>query len=131
MAFQFSGTCGAKAPTSPPLDPEPARWLLAVVAVLNGRRAGQNAREAQDNFALAVTREAQAVANAGLAAMREAEAQNVALVSGSQAALAKKAGVSRQTINAIETEKYDPSLPLAFKLAQIFELQIEHIFSPD
>ena len=49
----------------------------------------------------------------------------------SQAALANKAGVSRQTINAIETEKYDPSLPLAFKLAQIFELQIEHIFSPD
>jgi putative transcriptional regulator len=41
------------------------------------------------------------------------------------------AGVSRQTINAIETEKYDPSLPLAFKLAQIFELQIEGIFSPE
>ena len=49
----------------------------------------------------------------------------------SQAALAEMAGVSRQTINAIETEKYDPSLPLAFKLAQIFELQIEGIFSPE
>jgi putative transcriptional regulator len=49
----------------------------------------------------------------------------------SQAALAEMAGVSRQTINAIETEKYDPSLPLAFKLAQIFELPIEGIFSPE
>lgn len=49
----------------------------------------------------------------------------------SQEALAQLAGVSRQTINAIEKEKYDPSLPLAFKLARIFELQIEEIFSPD
>jgi putative transcriptional regulator len=49
----------------------------------------------------------------------------------SQAALAEMVSVSRQTINAIETEKYDPSLPLAFKLAQIFELQIEGIFSPE
>lgn len=49
----------------------------------------------------------------------------------SQATLAKMAGVSRQTINAIEREKYDPGLPLAFKLAQIFDLQIEGIFSPD
>jgi putative transcriptional regulator len=49
----------------------------------------------------------------------------------SQAGLARLAGVSRQTINAIEKEKYDPSLPLAFKLAMIFELQIEEIFIPD
>jgi putative transcriptional regulator len=49
----------------------------------------------------------------------------------SQEALAKLAGVSRQTINAIEKEKYDPSLPLAFKLANIFELQIEEVFIPD
>lgn len=42
--------------------------------------------------------------------------------------LAAKCGVSRQTINAIETEKYDPSLPLAFKLADVFGKQIEEIF---
>lgn len=49
----------------------------------------------------------------------------------SQEALAELAGVSRQTINAIEKEKYDPSLPLAFKLASIFERPIEDIFTPD
>ena len=49
----------------------------------------------------------------------------------SQATLAEKAGVSRQTINAIETGKYDPSLPLAFKLARLFEYSIEQIFIPD
>ena len=49
----------------------------------------------------------------------------------SQAELAQRAGVSRQTIHAIETGKYDPSLPLAFKLAQIFEMPIEAIFEPD
>lgn len=49
----------------------------------------------------------------------------------SQEALAKLAGVSRQTINAIEKEKYDPSLPLAFELARIFDQQIEDIFFPD
>lgn len=49
----------------------------------------------------------------------------------SQAELAERAGVSRQTINAIETEKYDPSLPLAFKIARLFGLPIEQIFSPD
>lgn len=49
----------------------------------------------------------------------------------SQAILADLANVSRQTINAIETEKYDPSLPLAFKLAAIFELAIEEIFQPE
>jgi len=45
--------------------------------------------------------------------------------------LAVKAGVSRQTINAIETGKYDPSLPLAFKLASCFETSIEHLFMED
>jgi putative transcriptional regulator len=49
----------------------------------------------------------------------------------SQADLADLAGVSRQTIHALEKGKYDPSLPLAFKLATIFELQIEDIFFPD
>lgn len=47
----------------------------------------------------------------------------------SQADLAEKLTVSRQTINAIETEKYDPSLPLAFKIAQVFDSKIEDIFS--
>jgi putative transcriptional regulator len=46
----------------------------------------------------------------------------------SQAELAERAGVSRQTINAIETGKYDPSLPLAFVLARIFKLRIEEMF---
>ena len=48
-----------------------------------------------------------------------------------QADLAERLNVSRQTINAIETEKYDPSLPLAFAIAHIFELPIEKVFSPD
>jgi putative transcriptional regulator len=51
--------------------------------------------------------------------------------SWSQADLAERLGVSRQTINAIEVEKYDPSLPLAFKLARLFDLPIERIFSDD
>jgi putative transcriptional regulator len=45
-----------------------------------------------------------------------------------QADLAGKLGVSRQTVNAIETEKYDPSLPLAFKIAKVFRKPIEEIF---
>ncbi len=45
-----------------------------------------------------------------------------------QADLAEKLGVSRQTVNAIETEKYDPSLPLAFKIAKIFRRPVEEIF---
>lgn len=49
----------------------------------------------------------------------------------SQADLAEKLGVSRQTVNAIETEKYDPSLPLAFKIARVFEQTIESIFQND
>jgi len=48
----------------------------------------------------------------------------------SQADLAVRLDVSRQTINAIETEKYDPSLPLAFKIASVFGLRIEDIFQP-
>ena len=47
----------------------------------------------------------------------------------SQADLAEKLSVSRQTVNAIETEKYDPSLPLAFKIARLFKSRIEEIFS--
>ncbi len=46
----------------------------------------------------------------------------------SQADLADALGVSRQTINALETGKYDPSLPLAFKLAKLFNQRIEEIF---
>jgi putative transcriptional regulator len=49
----------------------------------------------------------------------------------SQAELADLAGVSRQTINSIETGKYDPSLPLAFTLAGIFNLAIEEVFIPN
>ena len=46
----------------------------------------------------------------------------------SQAVLAEQLDVSRQTVNAIENEKYDPSLPLAFKIAEVFDLTIEEIF---
>ena len=49
----------------------------------------------------------------------------------SQAELAKRLGVSRQTVNAVETGRYDPSLPLAFGLARIFDLPIERIFDPE
>ncbi len=49
----------------------------------------------------------------------------------SQADLAERLQVSRQTVNAIETGRYDPSLPLAFRLAQIFDTTIEAIFEPD
>jgi len=49
----------------------------------------------------------------------------------SQSDLANKLDVSRQTVNAIETEKYDPSLPLAFKVAKLFKLKIEDIFELD
>ena len=47
-----------------------------------------------------------------------------------QAQLAGALEVSRQTVNAIETGKFDPSLPLAFKIAQLFELRIEEVFDP-
>lgn len=46
----------------------------------------------------------------------------------SQGELAERLDVSRQTINAIETEKYDPSLPLAFKIGKLFKLPVEAIF---
>lgn len=49
----------------------------------------------------------------------------------SQAALGDKLDVSRQTINAIETGRYDPSLPLAFKIARLFEKPIEAIFNDE
>jgi len=49
----------------------------------------------------------------------------------SQADLAERLEVSRQTVNAIETGRYDPSLPLAFRLARIFGTTIEAIFEPD
>ncbi len=49
----------------------------------------------------------------------------------SQQELADRLHVSRQTINAIETGKYDPSLPLAFQIARLFGLQIEQIFIPE
>jgi len=49
----------------------------------------------------------------------------------SQARLAEVLDVSRQTVNAIETGKYDPSLPLAFKIARVFALPIESIFTLD
>ncbi len=49
----------------------------------------------------------------------------------SQAELGQRLGVSRQTINAIETGKYDPSLPLAFAIAAIFGQRIEELFFPE
>ena len=49
----------------------------------------------------------------------------------SQQDLAMQLGVSRQTINAIETEKYDPSLPLALKIARLFVRPVESIFTLD
>jgi putative transcriptional regulator len=49
----------------------------------------------------------------------------------SQGELAERLDVSRQTINALETGKYDPSLPLAFRIAKLFRLRIEDVFVPD
>lgn len=49
----------------------------------------------------------------------------------SQSDMAEKLEVSRQTVNAIETGRYDPSLPLAFKLARLFKVAIEDIFVDD
>ncbi|MDX2137614.1 MAG: helix-turn-helix transcriptional regulator [Chloroflexota bacterium] len=48
----------------------------------------------------------------------------------SQGELADRLGVSRQTINALETGKYDPSLVLAFKIAHLFDMKIEEVFQP-
>ncbi|WP_240096404.1 helix-turn-helix transcriptional regulator [Thermomonas flagellata] len=49
----------------------------------------------------------------------------------SQAELAQRLDVSRQTVNALETGKYDPSLPLAFRIARLFGCRIEDVFLPD
>jgi putative transcriptional regulator len=49
----------------------------------------------------------------------------------SQGELAERLGVSRQTVNALETGKYDPSLPLAFKIARLFGKSIEEVFEHD
>ena len=49
----------------------------------------------------------------------------------SQADLAHRLEISRQSVNAIETGKYDPSLPLAFRIAKLFEMTIEQIFSDE
>jgi putative transcriptional regulator len=49
----------------------------------------------------------------------------------SQEALAQKLEVSRQTVNAIENDKYDPMLPLAFKIARVFGKAIEEVFQPE
>ena len=49
----------------------------------------------------------------------------------SQANLAEQLNVSRQTVNALETGRYDPSLPLAFKIARLFALPVEEIFVQD
>jgi putative transcriptional regulator len=49
----------------------------------------------------------------------------------SQSDLGARLGVSRQTVNAIEAERYDPSLPLAFKIARVFGMRIEQVFDED
>lgn len=49
----------------------------------------------------------------------------------SQGELALRLEVSRQTVNALETGKYDPSLPLAFRIARLFDCRIEDVFLPD
>ena len=49
----------------------------------------------------------------------------------SQGELAERLEVSRQTVNALETGKYDPSLPLAFRIARLFACRIEDVFLPD
>lgn len=51
--------------------------------------------------------------------------------SWSQAEVADRLGVSRQTVNAIENQRYDPSLPLAFDISRLFGLAIEQVFEPD
>ena len=61
-----------------------------------------------------------------LNSLRELRAQR----GWSQADLADKLNVSRQTVNALETGRYDPSLPLAFAIAKLFKLRIEEIFTP-
>jgi putative transcriptional regulator len=48
-----------------------------------------------------------------------------------QGALADQLAVSRQTVNALETGRYDPALPLAFRIARLFDVRIEDVFDPD
>ena len=50
---------------------------------------------------------------------------------GSQGELARRLGVSRQTINAVETDKYDPSLPLALRMAKLFGVNVPELFIDD
>ncbi len=59
-----------------------------------------------------------------LRALREAQGW-------SQGALADRLQVSRQTVNALETGRYDPSLPLAFRIARLFDRPLEQVFHPD
>jgi len=63
--------------------------------------------------------------------MRNSLAQLRAAKEWSQGDLADKLGVSRQTVNALERGKYDPSLPLAFKIARLFRRRIEDVFEPE
>lgn len=49
----------------------------------------------------------------------------------SQAEVADRLGIARQTVNALETGKYAPSLPLAFKISKLFGLTVENVFDPD
>ena len=53
------------------------------------------------------------------------------LAGWSQGELAKRLGVSRQTINAVETDKYDPSLPLALRMAKLFDVSVPDLFIDD
>lgn len=63
--------------------------------------------------------------------MRNELAERRAETGDSQANLAEAVGVTRQTINAIERERYDPSLELAFALAEYFDCRIEELFDPE
>jgi putative transcriptional regulator len=63
--------------------------------------------------------------------MRNSLAELRAAKEWSQGDLADKLGVSRQTVNALERGKYDPSLPLAFKIARLFRRRIEDVFDPE
>jgi putative transcriptional regulator len=62
--------------------------------------------------------------------MKNSVRERRAEVGWTQQDLAERLAVSRQTVNAIETGKYDPSLPLAFKLAAVFKSPIEELFEP-
>lgn len=63
--------------------------------------------------------------------MRNDLARRRAQVGWSQAELAQRLGVSRQTIISIEKGRFDPSLPLAFRIATAFDVTIEDVFTPD